>query len=130
MQQEITTRQKRAVSCLISTGDARVAANAALVTEKTVHRWLDNEDFQAYMTQARVDCVSQTTGRLQQASIDAAEKVAEIIQDSTAPAAARVGAIRIALDYSYRGLEIAQLHTRLNTLEEHSKTSNEHPPIH
>jgi len=130
MQQEITTRQKRAVFCLITTGDARVAANAAHVTEKTVHRWLDNKDFQAYMVRARVDCVSQTTGRLQQASIDAAEQLANIIQDSRATATARVSAIRIALDYSYKGLEIDQLLTRLSALEERSKSTNDYPPIH
>ncbi len=130
MQQQISTRQKRAVFHLISSGDAQSAAQAARVSEKTVHRWLDNEAFQAYLRQSRVDFVSQTTGRLQQASTDAATTLTEIIQDQKAPATARVSAIRIALDYSYRGLEIEQLLTRLDALEEQLKGANDYPSFH
>ncbi len=130
MQQQISTRQKRAVFYLISSGDAQSAAKAARVSEQTVHRWLDNEAFQAYLRQARVDYVSQTTGRLQHASVDAAATLTDIIQDQKAPATARVSAIRIALDYSYRGLEIEQLLTHLDALEEQLKGANDYPSIH
>jgi hypothetical protein len=67
----------------------RTACRAVGIGTQTLIRWLKIPEFQADYQEARRTAVSQTNGRLQQASGAAASTLFKIIVDGSAPASAR-----------------------------------------
>lgn len=55
----------RAVGALATTGDVRVAAKPAQVSERTLRRWLTQPEFQAELNKAETELVRTATRRLE-----------------------------------------------------------------
>ena len=63
------TRKTRALQALLQYGTKEKAAQEAGISVVTLWRWLKQPPFQEALHQARREAFSQSTGRLQQASV-------------------------------------------------------------
>lgn len=83
---KLTTRQKRAIAALLSSKDQRSAAAAAGVAERTLYRYLQNQDFRQALRKAETRVLEGSGRRLlsgQDAALDALESlIGGAIKDS------------------------------------------------
>jgi hypothetical protein len=121
----LTPRQERALQAYLSSGSQKEAARAAGVSDSTLWRYLRTEPFARRLREARLAATSHSLTRLQQLSGDAVAVLHGLMMKEDAPAAARVSAIRTALDYSFRSAEVEVLKSRIDTLEEYIRRRRE-----
>jgi hypothetical protein len=93
------------------------AAAVVGVSPTTAWRISKTPEFQQEYRQARRECFSQTTARLQQASSAAASTLLKIMVDQNAPPASRVRAATSVLELSARAMETEDIEVRLSQLE-------------
>jgi hypothetical protein len=114
----LTKKQEQGILALISSASTKDAALACGVSEVTLWRWLQVEEFQqAYMT-ARREAVRLAIARLQQTSGEAVDVLRDVMKDTTVTPAARVSAAKSILEMAFKAVEIEDLATRLAQLEQ------------
>ncbi len=113
----LTPKQQKAISCLLTESTVAKAAVAAGVGERTLHRWLEDTDFVAAYKQARFNVSCQATSRLLQASSEAATVLMTLMLDKNTPASVRLGAARSVLEFTFKAVELEQIESRLTALE-------------
>lgn len=111
-------RQDLAIQALLMQPTVQEAAKAARVGERSLWRWLQLPDFQERYRAARRASVSQAVSRLQQASGGAVQCLVDVMEDTNAPATARVAAARTCLEMAIRGIELEDLASRVEALEQ------------
>ena len=110
--------QRQAVlDALIAGATVKQAATAGQVSEKTVRRWLDNEEFSAQLAVAQ----KEVTKRISRTIISRAERAVcvlnEIMTDTENPPTARVSAANNILGHASKAIETAEILTRIEALE-------------
>jgi flagellar motility protein MotE (MotC chaperone) len=113
----ITTRQRRAIAALLSTRNVGEAAAAAHVGDRTLYRWLAETGFKAALVQAEGDAIDQATRRLiglQDAAIDT---LTGVLEDQKATAGVRLRAAQNVLDYLLKLRDLRNVEERLAALE-------------
>ena len=110
--------QRQAVlDALIAGATVKQAAAAGQVSEKTVRRWLDDEEFSAQLAAAQ----KEVTKRLTRAIISRAERavcVLDVVMTDTAnPPTARVTAANSILNHASKATETTEILTRIEALE-------------
>jgi hypothetical protein len=95
---KLTTRQQKAIGCLLAEPTIRKAAEAANVPERTLYAWLNDGNFATAYREARRDTVIHAAGRLQQYSSAAANVLLSIMAKETTPAHIRMNAASKVLD--------------------------------
>jgi DNA-binding MurR/RpiR family transcriptional regulator len=115
--EKLTRKQEVAIAALLTARTIAEAAHAASISEPTLWRWLQREDFQAAYRQARREAVSQAVAYLQRVAGEAVDTLRAVMQDTQKPASARVSAARAVLDLAMRGVELEDLEARIQTLE-------------
>jgi hypothetical protein len=90
----------------------------ASISEPTLWRWLQREDFQTAYRQARREAVSQAVAYLQRVAGEAVDTLSTVMLDAQKPTSARVSAARAVLDLAIRGVEIEDLEARIQALEQ------------
>ena len=113
----LTPKQEKAISCLLTEPSITKAAKAAGVGERTLYRWLEEADFAAAYQSARRDAVGQAIGRLQQASSSAVTVLMALMLDKPIPASTRFAAARSIIELSLRAVELEDIEARLAALE-------------
>lgn len=117
--QNLTRPQERAILALLCERDVPGAAKAANVGERTLYRWLaEDEIFKAAYIAARRSAVQQGISRLQQSMTTAVDTLEEVAKDTTAPASARVRAARSIADLALKAVEIEDILMRIAALEQ------------
>jgi AcrR family transcriptional regulator len=111
-------KQERAVGALITSTSIEEAAKAAGVGTRTLYAWLNDREFQGQYRAARREVVGQALAQLQKVSSLAVNTLAEIMEDSEAPAGSRVSASRAVLELAIRAVELEDVMARLERLEE------------
>jgi hypothetical protein len=111
-------KQEQALLAVISHATLKEAATSAGVSETTLWRYMQDEAFAKRLREARRDAVSHAVIRLQRASADAVTVLQDIMTKEDAPASARITAARAVIDYAVRAVEIDELKSRINDLEE------------
>ncbi|MDA1316234.1 MAG: hypothetical protein O2968_23185 [Acidobacteria bacterium] len=115
----LTTNQQRSIEALLESRTFCAAAERAGVDRRTIYRWLRTDEiFREEYSAVRRETMGQTTARLQEISKSAAEELKTIIENKTGPVASRISAIRTALDYAYRAVELEDMEHRLVDVEE------------
>jgi hypothetical protein len=104
---KLTRKQEQAISALLTKGSIRKAAVAAGVSDRTLRTWLRNLTFAAAYRTARRQVVEQTVARVQRASGRAVLTLTRLLKCGHAPT--EKGAAVALLDYSLRGVEVADL---------------------
>mgnify|MGYP003375273751 CR=1 FL=1 len=80
---ELTTKQKRAIACLLTHSSTTAAAAAADVSEKTVYRWLKDPAFLQALHQEEGAAISQATRGLVILQEKALEAIADVFALAT-----------------------------------------------
>jgi len=110
-------KQEAAIAALLTHRNQEEAAEAAGISKRTLHRWLQMPAFQAAFREARRAAMSQANARLQQAGSAAVSTLLKVMVDPNAPAAARVRAADCVLARGNEGLQREDLEVRLAALE-------------
>jgi len=114
---ELSQKQLRAISALITSPTIADAAWQADVSTRTVDRWLTQPAFQAELRLARSRVFCHAFGHLQQVASRAVAALDRVMHDKNASPASRVSAARAALRFACHGIEIADFEERLAALE-------------
>ena len=120
--QKFTRKKEEAIAALLSQRSVEDAARVIGVATMTLTRWLRIPEFQAAYRAARREVFFQSVSRLQQASSAAVSTLMKVMVDGNAPAASRVRAAHCVLDHAANGMELEDLHARLEQLEQGRKT--------
>lgn len=121
----LPAKQELALRAVISHPTLKEAALASGVSETTLWRYMQDAEFSRRLREARRDAVNHAVIRLQRASSDAVTVLRDLMMKDDAPAAARITAARTVLDYAIRAVEIDELKTRVEELEEFIKLKQE-----
>jgi len=113
--ERVARRAVEAATALLETGSVRLTAKRLDLSEKTVRRWLDRDDFQAVYANLSRRAYGRAQGRLRTLSCAAVETLA------TGLLKGRVGSLQIRaacaiLDNAHR-TELADISARLEALE-------------
>jgi hypothetical protein len=110
-------KKQAAILALLTQRSIAEAARAAGTSERSLHRWLKDPDFQAACLEARRTAFSQSMARLQSLSTTAVTTLAVIMLDANAPAASRLRAADTVLTHAARSLEKEDVLVRLADVE-------------
>ncbi|MEW5954706.1 MAG: transposase family protein [Bacillota bacterium] len=114
-----TRLQEAAIAALIASPSVEQAAEQIGVSATTMWRWLrDDQGFKEKYRLARQEVIGQAVAQLGAGCTDAAQSLRNIVNDSDAPASARVSAARVILEMAFRGVELENLAVRIEVLEQ------------
>lgn len=123
---ELSRRQELAITALLQYGAVSKAATACGVPESTLWRWMQQKDFSSAYRVARRTLMERSTAILQQASMMAAAKFVQLMQDPEIPPYVQLAAARSVLEFARQGQEIEDIQERIAVLEEN--LLGEQPP--
>ncbi len=115
--EKLNRKQEQAIAALLSCPTIGEAARATGISESTLLRWLQQDEFQDHYREARREAIGQAIANLQKASSEAVKTLQDVMKDMTAPAPARVSAAKIVLDTAIKAVEIEDLAARVEELE-------------
>lgn len=121
----LTAKQEKAILCLLNEPTVNKAAVAAGVGERSLYRWLDEEQFAAAYRKARRQAFSQAIALTQRYAPMAVQVLAKVASDHNATTAARVSAAQAILKYGRDGIELDDLAARVEQLEVERRRANE-----
>ena len=115
----MTNRQQRALAALIRAPTTREAAAEAKIGYSTLRKWMTSDDDFRKAYQEELSQLVEAAGRSIRAGMtDAAEALRRIATDPDAPSSARVQAAKAILDSGLRIVEITDVLSRLEALED------------
>jgi hypothetical protein len=115
----LSRSQQRAVLALLTCTTVAQAAAEAKVGERTLHRWLREDDvFKAEYLNLRQQAVNDALSALQKYSASAARVLITLANDPRCPHSVRLGAAKSVLEMSLEALNIEVLEARLERLEQ------------
>jgi len=114
-------KKEAAIEALVTQRNIEEAARSVGIGKQTLLRWMKIPEFQADQQEARRAIVSQTNGRLQQASGVAASTLLKIMVDPIESASVRVRAADSVLDRANQAIESEDVQVRLAALEQAPK---------
>ncbi len=115
---DLTTKQRRAATALVTLGTVRAAAGEVNVTDRTVSRWLQLPAMQAAVRQAEEASLDESTRRLVSLTAGATSVIIRILQSDKATDAIKLKAAALVLHNVVKLRELRQVEERLTTLEE------------
>lgn len=114
----LTPAQLRAITSLLTERNTRDAAKAARVGERTLYKWLKDDTFRAELTRQEGAAVDEVTRGLLSIQRAALTELSDLIGGlGGVPAATRLQAVKIALEYFTRYREMNTYEQRLQRLE-------------
>ncbi|ACV64413.1 phage protein [Desulfofarcimen acetoxidans DSM 771] len=119
--EKLTRKMELAVAALLTAPTIGLAAQKVGISEITLWRWLQTEEFKGRYAEAKRQAVGQAIARLQQSTVKAVDALEEIVSDVDAKDTARVAAAKIILETALRGIEIEDLAARVELLEKLAK---------
>lgn len=111
-------KQEEAIAALLSHSSIPEAARAINLGEKTLWRWLQDDDFRKAYMEARAEVVRHAVVQVQTCMNEAVGTLREVMSDPQAPASSRVSAAKSMLDLGVKAVEVEDLSSRLKRLEE------------
>ena len=114
---ELTPKQHKTISALLTEPTVGAAADKAGVGERTLYTWLSDPAFRTVYLAARREAVNQAVAQLQRISSEAVAVLQQVMSDESKPASARITAARSVLEYSLKAVELEELEQRLAALE-------------
>jgi hypothetical protein len=123
--EQLTPKQEKAISALLSEPTMKSAAQLVKVSEITLIRWLREDAFRDAYQEARREATKQAIARLQQASSEAVDTLRDVMSRNLSRPSARVSAAKAVLEFSLKAIEIEDLQNRVEQLELLMKVQNE-----
>ena len=119
---DLSPKQEKLLSALLTEKDVRAAAAKAGVSEATGWRWLKETEFVAEYRRLRRDAVEQATTQLQQASGEAVETLRRNLNCRNPQT--EVSAAKIILEQATKAVELIDHAERLEVLENELRKQN------
>ncbi|MDA0204359.1 MAG: hypothetical protein O3A53_16250 [Acidobacteria bacterium] len=99
----LTNRQNRALKALLTAKSVAEAARKASVGARSLHRWMrEDPEFRRQLHETHRDSVSYAAHCLQQASVEAANNLARMVDDPDHATMPRIAAARTILEFAFR----------------------------
>lgn len=111
----LTPKQEKAISALMSEPTIRDAAKKACISETTLWRWLQLEEFQARYRAAQRAVVNAAIKELQAATLEAVKTLKRNL--SCGNFFAENAAAQSILTQSFKAIELVELQERIERLE-------------
>jgi hypothetical protein len=115
--EKLSRKQEALISALLTAPRLADAAQTAGIGEVTAWRWLKDATFQAAYREARRAVVQHAIVQVQHATGEAVETLRSVMQDTEAPASAKVSAAKTILETSVKAVELEDLEARIMALE-------------
>jgi len=116
---EITTKQKRTVTALLTSENIGQACELAGISRTTLARWLKDPQFMKELTKAEGESIKQASRELLAGQADALATIREIMTSGQPATRLKAANDWLALLFKYR--EVDQLEERISRLEERIK---------
>lgn len=114
----LSAKQKKAIAALLTAGTVARAAKVCRIGERTIFRWLnEDETFKAELQRAGDELIGATVRQLSDAAGLAVITLRTIITDRAAPSGSRVRASAVVLGSMLRVKEQLDLEQRIAALE-------------
>lgn len=114
----LSPKQEEAITALIASPTIKQAAETAGVGERTLHRWLqEDEKFIAAYRQSRRVVFAQAIAQTQRLLPLAINTLGQIMADKNVSSASRVSAATAVTKFSRESMELDELAERLRTVE-------------
>ncbi|MEW6400817.1 MAG: hypothetical protein AB1649_03400 [Chloroflexota bacterium] len=124
----LNQKQQRAIAVLMSTNTVRQAAIIVGVGERTLHRWLaEDEEFRAALRKAELTAIDTATRRLIGSDEAAISKLLTILNSPTGKNSDKIKAARSLLEFSTRMIEARDVEERLSRLEALINANKQNP---
>jgi hypothetical protein len=109
-------RQQQALRALLERPTIAAAAESCNLSERTLFRYLEDEDFRAEYRRLRARLVEEVVAELQKGGVEAIGVLRRNFEAESESAQLR--AARTVLEFMLRGTELVDLEARLAALEE------------
>jgi hypothetical protein len=109
-------RQQQALRALLERPTIAAAAESCNLSERTLFRYLEDEDFRAEYRRLRARLVEEVVADLQKGGVEAVGVLRRNFEAESESAQLR--AARTVLEFMLRGTELVDLEARLAALEE------------
>jgi len=120
MQQNLTLKQRKAVSALLTEPDTTAAAKAAGVSRDSIYRWLAESAFQTALRDAEAGAIAAVSRALVRLAERAAATLDGAMTDPAAASSTKVRAADVVLGRLLQLREGAVLEERVRELERHA----------
>lgn len=125
--EKYTRKRDEAISALLAHPTVPEAAAAAGVADSTLWRWMQRDDFQTDLRNAKRETSRRALERVQGAMVKAVSTLEAVMDDGEAPAASRVAAARCVLDVGVKVAEVQSLTERIEKLETAAEAAGRNP---
>jgi hypothetical protein len=115
--EKFSRRKEVAIAALLEHASLQEAAASCGLSERTLRRWLTNEEFQEQYRAERDRLLETAQNLLRAKSVEAVEVLVSVSNDQASPSAVRVSAARSIISLGIAG-EILDVENRLTELEE------------
>ena len=119
--EHLSARQQQALRALLEHPTIAAAAENCNLSERTLHRYLQDPDFGAVYREERRHLTDEVIAALQKSGTSAVAALRNALSNENA--AVRVRAARAVLQYLFVGVELADLEERIKVLEEGNDTA-------
>ena len=113
----LSPKQEEAIAALLVESTVAKAAAACGISDRNLHRWLDEPAFSRAYRHARRQAFSQAVALTQRYAPLAVQTLAKIMADPEAPYPSRVAAASTLLKVGRDSLELDDLACRIEALE-------------
>lgn len=117
MADNLTLKQRKAITALMTQPDTAAAARAAGVSRDTLYRWLAEPAFQSALRKAEAAAIAAVSRSLVRLAERAAATLEGAMSDEAATASVRVRAADAVLGRLLQVRELVDLETRVQELE-------------
>ncbi len=116
--EKLNHHQQCSIFALLSEPSIAAAAKKAGVGERTLHRWMRQEEFGLAYRNARREAFAQAIGLTQRSAAAAVATLLRIMHDPKATWASRVAASNSILKFARESIELDDLAERIVRLEQ------------
>jgi hypothetical protein len=118
---KLPAKQEAFLASLLSHSTIKAACEESKISETTAWRYLNEEKFKQRYRETQRRVVEHAIVRLRADAGGAAKALREIVDNSTAPASARVAAARTILEITFKSVELYDIEGRMDALEANLK---------
>jgi DNA-binding transcriptional MerR regulator len=115
--EKLSRKQDQAITALVTCQSITEAAAQCGLAEVTLRRWLKQDGFQAAYREARRAVVQHAITQVQRATAEAVKTLRAVMQNTEAPASARVSAAKAIIETAVKAVELEDLEARIAALE-------------
>ena len=114
---KLSRNKEKAIAGLILKSSILEAAQYAGIGERTLLRWLKDDDFKNEFREARYNLAQHALTQIQGAIKNAVQVLKNIANNKKSSAGVRVRAASVILGYALKSIEIENLEARITDLE-------------